>query len=207
MGSPRAARREVALAGRAFLRKTAASAMAAPKLKPTTTMGRLYSVRSQSSAASTSADSAWPSCRPSLRPVPRKLKRRTGQPRPHSGAFKDLHGVVDDFVVHGAAAQRMRMADERGKAANRARLRSAAPPSRPAGPCKSTAAQGGSFRTVSEPAKEDGGGHSKGYFTPACASCHRSPDGANFGESDASRFPSVDSASAHARPGRIRASG
>ena len=89
--------------------------MAAPKLKPTATRGRLNSFSSQSSAASTSAVSAWPSCVPWLRPVPRKLKRRTGKPSPHCGIVEGLHGVVDDLVVQGAAAEGMGMADERGK--------------------------------------------------------------------------------------------
>ena len=66
----------------------AAIAMAAPKLNPTRMIGKLYSLASQLSAATTSADSACPSCTPSLMPVPRKLKRSTGQRRSHSGAFR-----------------------------------------------------------------------------------------------------------------------
>ena len=91
------------------------SAMAAPKLKPTATSGRLYSFSSQSSAASTSPVSARPSCVPWLRPVPRKLKRRTGQAESPGRIVEGLHGVVDDLVVQGAAAQGVGMADERGK--------------------------------------------------------------------------------------------
>src|SRR5579875_2275495 len=64
------------------------SAIAEPKLKPATTTGRRYSRSSQSSAASTSSASAFPSCFPWLRPVPRKLKRSTENPKPHSPALR-----------------------------------------------------------------------------------------------------------------------
>ena len=89
--------------------------MAAPKLKPTAMRGRLYSLSSQSRAARTSAVSARPSWVPWLRPAPRKLKRRTGRPKPQCGIVEGLHGVVDDLVVEVAAVEGVGVADERGK--------------------------------------------------------------------------------------------
>ena len=87
----------------------------------------MYSFWSQSSAAITSADSAWPSCCAFAQACAAEVEAQHGPAQAPLGRIEHLHGVIDHLVVHGAAADGMRMADKRRRIANRLRLRSAAP--------------------------------------------------------------------------------
>ena len=113
---------------------TGLSAMAAPKLKPTTTSGQLVFVFKPVERRQHILGFCLAIVGALAQPVPRKLKRSTGKPKPHSWVVQHLHGVVDDIIVQGSAAQR----DEDGRPARqrarRARLRFSSASSRPAGP-------------------------------------------------------------------------